>query len=79
MFILASLPIFTSILIFREVLISGILSRNSSWYPDGWINDLDVYVIPMLYHRDDFIADLFKEKKEMKEMKEMNREKQINI
>jgi hypothetical protein len=29
-----------------------------SWYLDGWMNDLDFYVNPVLYHRDssDFFA-----------------------
>ncbi len=35
---------------------------SSSWYIDGWMNDLDFYIIPMLYHRDSnyFLSSLKK-------------------
>jgi hypothetical protein len=39
-----------------------ILTIDSSCHIEGWMNDLDFYVIPMLYHRDslDFFMTIFK-------------------
>ncbi len=41
-----------------------ILTINSSMYIDGWMNDLDFYVIPMINHIDSsgFFAKTFKKK-----------------